>query len=611
MGRASRVSTAGTGGPGPGKFLSVVVAAGVLLASGTAPALVINDDFTFSTTGQSMWSEGGASVFKKEVFLGTRWGTYAAEPGDKIPPPLTLQGGAIVGEANVPVPGTGGTIPNPARIAYDVAFAACDILHTASQCINGIPAVRACAPSWLGGGCVTVVPALPGLGNPPPAEIPNPIGAQFIDTRTGAEGGLASSGEAGIIPWINASGGSIDVKLPVGTTLTLPDAITSGTPFTVTTRMAVKNGLDPEITANAPSFKAGVDGIINMENTFFGTACVIPLGCATDEQDVDILPGRFGILNIDTTQDNFLRVFGEGEGVNSLGVPGIAFNTQYLFFAPTPENPDGVDDEVTPKKTPSPRLGDITVGNLHNFTGGAFDGTELALTTNQTLLSVNVSVTGVSELFLGSPGILSNKVELIKISPFPAISLEYTLLDIGVGPRFGMQQDFGLTPDAWVRLEFDQPVTRVSDGMQFDDGIVEVELGEDIDLLFPGATGNLIKRTFFMKEPKFENATAATIDPGLKIEAGCLSGPIIGLDCLFREDFATTGLLAIPVYENEWNLGGFNEVSLLGLASTGVGADDPRNAAIPEPATVVLLGIGMLLLGFARNRRGELARVDC
>jgi hypothetical protein len=567
-----------------------------------AASLVITDHLTFETSGQSLWGPGAATGTgeTKELFIGTRWGRFDSTA--RIPLAEVIEGGSIVGEERFQVPGTGGMISNPARIAWDVAFAACTVLRTATQCISGTPAVKTCLPSWLGGGCTTIVPAIPGLGNAPPAEIDNPIGSQFIDTRTGVVAGLRTSGEAGLIPWIKTSGGAVDVTLPVRATLGMPDVITTNASFTVTSSLLLKDGAS--ITANAPFLKAGVDGFINTENSLSWTACGLGFGCTADSREIDVAPGRFGIVSFDTSRDKMLGVLGKAEGVDALGVPvPIVFNKQYVQYTPTPTNPDGVDDEITPQTIPSTRLGDYTFGRLNNFTGGALENGELALTTNQTLLSANISLTGAGELFLGSPGTLSNKLEIpLPFSkPLPEkIEFQYTFLDVAIGPRFGVQQDFAFTPDVWVELDFDRPVTRVSDGSV--DDTIEFKLGEDVELRFDGEVGNLVERTFFMKDPRFSNSTAATAAPGLKIEAGCLQVTfVLSLFCVIREDFTPEELVLTlpPIVDQEWTLAGFNRVSLVTPQET---------PGVPAPAPLLLMGSALLLMG-CRRGHGRAARI--
>jgi hypothetical protein len=598
---------------------------------------VIEDTVTLTTADQSMWKSGSASVLSEETFLGVKWGTYEGPTSN----PERLELGGIIGEENYRVPGTGGDIPNPARGLWEGAMAACQIALSYNQCRYGTRAVRACAPSWLGGGCTTIIPATSGLGDPPPSTIANPIPESIIDTRTGLAGGVETSGEAGIIPWVEASAGGIDVSLPFSATIEVPDAINAGEIFSITTAYEVQD--TAAITANAPSFKAGVDGIFNSDNDLFGTACVILAGCAEGSTPADVKPDRFGIVSIDTSEDNFLRVFGGERGEGSLGVPGIAFDDVQIFYAPTPENPDGVDDDITPKKVPSPRLGDFTVSNPEDFTGGVVIDNRVDLTTNQTLLSLNASITGIGELALASPGILSNKVEIVG-----PIAIEYTLLDVAAGPRLGVQQDFGLDPNAYVRLEFDKPVLQrtpptivsirrevqetycVSEffGFCFQDGVrtrtvfeeievpgeliatntVEIALGEGLDLEFAGEVGNIVNREYFLKDPTFSNRTGATIDPGLKIEIGCIGVDVITADrvCVLEEDYKTAGLINLNLFDDSWTLDGFGTQSFtdtIGLRSAGLpGGGVGGSGSIPEPPLLVLIAVGLLLMG---------ARVSC
>ena len=102
---------------------------------------------------------------------------------------------------------------------------------------------------------------------------------------------------------------------------------------------------------------------------------------------------------------------------------------------------------------------------------------------------------------------------------------------------------------------------------------------------------NLINRTFFMKDPTISNATLATVDPGMKVEGACFSVTIIEeYDCLFSDDYTTNGLIDIPVYNNTWELAGFNTYSVAGAESS------VQSPTIPLPATPFLLGLGLLLL---------------
>jgi hypothetical protein len=563
--------------------------------TGTATAVVITDDFTFATAGQSMWQEGAAATFLGETRVTSKWGKKDPDVGDYEY--VTI--GGITGKEEQKVAGTGVDIPNPAYEVWKDAYDVCrDLGNSENTCINGKSAKKVCAF----GHCVTVTPKISGLGDAPPKTINVP--AEYVDTRTGVKTELRTSGEAGIIPWIKASGGAVGVSLPVTTVLVLPDTITAGKAFTVGSTLELKSGA--AITATAPLLKAGIDGIVITDNRFTATGCVTLAGCDSSHSDADVDFGRFGIAGIDTSKDHPLQMLGIGRGYDShpdfegaTGVPGLTLDVVHPLFYPTPSNPDGVDDPVTPQLPlpPTPRLGDIEVNALYDVSGGNVTAGVLGLTTNERLFSFNMSLTGLGEFLAGSPGVLSNQISL----PLPGVpdpKVTYTMLDIGVGPRLGLQQDFDFTPDAWVRLEFDQPVTRVSDGKVFTDGKIEFQVGDDVSLRFDGEVGDLVNRTFFMKAPTFSNTTSGTIDPGMKVETGCFSVTVVeDYECLFTDDYATGGLIDISVYEKTWTLAGFNIYSV----------DTSAASSVPTPGTLLLLAIGLVPLAFPR-RLGKFRR---
>ena len=287
--------------------------------------------------------------------------------------------------------------------------------------------------------------------------IPTPWGCggarTDVDTRTGFAAGINSSGQIGLIPYAKASGGGIDVTLPVKATITLPDAITKNTVFKISTTGGSQAGAI--ISAKAPTFQAGVDGVFDSNNELYGMACFIAAGCAKDSLNVNLNAGQFKLLGFDTSKDKPLSAFG-------VEVPIKLFGKQFTIHTPTPSNPDGVDDDVTPQKEPSPVIGNIIFNNPEDKSGGVLNGDKLSLLTNQNIFEAKVSITGVIETLLGSPGVLRNDITIVDSpSPIPDIKANYTVADVSVGPVFGLQQQFDLDPRLMVQLEFDTPVTRM------------------------------------------------------------------------------------------------------------------------------------------------------
>jgi hypothetical protein len=289
-----------------------------------------------------------------------------------------------------------------------------------------------------------------------------------VDTRTGVAGGIKSSGQIGIVPFAKASGGGIDVTLPVEASIVLPDAISSNTIFRVTTAGGSQAG--STISAKAPSFQAGVDGVFDSENELWGKACLVFAGCSKESFDIDINAGRFSLIDFDTSKNNPLSMFG-------VSVPVNLFDNQFTIHAPSPSNPDGVDDDVSPQTLPTPIVGSIIFRNPDDKSGGVLSGNAVSLKTNQNIFEAKLSITGIIESVIGSPGILRNDISIVG-----PIKAEYTIADVQVGPVFGLQQEFDLDPRLMVQLAFDTPVTRMVEQIK-EYHIGDVNLGSKLGSL--------------------------------------------------------------------------------------------------------------------------------
>jgi hypothetical protein len=258
------------------------------------------------------------------------------------------------------------------------------------------------------------------------------------------------------------------------------------------------------------------------------------------------------------------------------------------------------------------------------MSGGTLTQGTLSLTTNQPVLRLTADVTGIAQYALGIPvDVLSPSV------PIPLIgSLGGTIINVQAGLQFGLTQEFDFRPQLLTTLLFDKPVTEYVTAFvgyeqkcffltpigcfgglvddltkpiyrtdQINRGTsVNVNLATGADLRFTDEPGKLLERTYFMGSGSaFTSDSRVSIDPILPIKAGCLTAEsnIPGIDgvdlCAFEEDFRTTDLLSLSVWDNTFSLGGFNRVTFA-LAS------NPPDDIVPEPSTLLLtlLAVGAL-----------------
>ncbi len=285
---------------------------------------------------------------------------------------------------------------------------------------------------------------------------------------------------------------------------------------------------------------------------------------------------------------------------------------------------------------PRPIVGHVTVHGLEDESGGVVEEGRLSLTSRQDLLEAKLSITGVLETLIGSPGVLRNDVVVFE-NRIKDIEAGYTLADISTGPLLGMQQEFDLDPNPAVRLEFDRPVTRlewrrtgthlevqkiveplclplvgctevvmgerevevVDYGwvpVTYEDGVIEMLLGEEADLMFANGFAELLGVEYFLRDPLFRNETYAVIDPALQIQLLCASFTGLGQTCLFDETYRTEGLFTLPAYTGEWVMQGFQTTR---IDMHGGGPSE----AVPEPPVLLLLVWGLWSAMGCRCRR--------
>jgi hypothetical protein len=515
-----------------------------------ANATVYSDTYTLQTTNQSMWAPGAQAAWSyNSGFQGGAWGTYAGSA------PVSGGVNAITGSSNA----------------------------TITPAVPGIPGY--CTSTPWGDVCTPAIPGIP---------------AVTADTRTGAAVTIQSSGKVGVVATASANGGAVAVILPVSTQLNISDPLNGV--FHVSGVNTIGSGAS--ISTVAPSFQAGVSGVINLDNKFSGTGCVVFAGCSSSSSNVNVDPGQFSIVGLNTANTKPLSAFG-------VNVPMVAYG-----------NPQGITAGAQ-------TVGYVTPYQLSDASGGSVSGGTLSMSNNQTLLNVAADLTGIAQFALDFPvDVLNPSIDL------GVATIAGTLLDVQAGVNLGITQSFSFDPNLQVTLVFDEPVSELEqvitsyaqNELCFNTGFgqmcvpvggthpvygqawvdvgnsVTINLAQGADLKFTGAVGNLLSRTYSLANVSdFTSNTLLSIDPMVAIQAGCfdisLKLNLGGYNhCAYDNTYATTGLANISVAKQTFELGGFNTASF---------DFAPNGGDVPEPETLLLTALGLLALALTRSKKGR------
>lgn len=590
--------------------LATLGAAGCLLAPmhQAYAAAIYNDTYTLKTSNQSMWYPGSRSQYSASTgFQGAAWGTYAG---------------------NAPVSG-------------------------------GIYAVS-------GSENAEIFPI--GCGD-------WKLSACYADTRTGAAVSLASSGRVGVDVYASAEGGSLSVVLPVTTQMTIGEKANGVTSlrgavqnpffptsidksfaavdgvFRVSGSSSVLNGA--AITTTAPTFSAGVNAIVNMDNSIVASGCFIFSGCSDTGFNANANPGTFNLVGIDSAQQKPVSVLGGAFSPITLG-------KEYTIRSGEAPCVTSTDCIV---KVGAPTLAVIEANGLQNVSGGTLSGNELNLSANSPMLRLTADLTGIAQSVLGLPVDVLNPNINVGVG-----SVSGSLFDAQIGVQLGLAQSFSLNPAMEVTLAFDKPVSQwvpqaslylfdrviatvsgtlggyqettfyddlgrllgtsskpygIMDYMQscwifgcyLDDTShweqmgtnVAVNLSMGADLMFDGnADGHLLSRTYGVSDSmaNFSSQTSLTVDGILPMRAGCFNVELklglgsTGQQCAYDHDFDLGGLADLSLIGGLFSLGGFDAMTF---------ASELPQGEAPEPGTVWLFLLAACILVAIHKRHSATA----
>lgn len=221
--------------------------------------------------------------------------------------------------------------------------------------------------------------------------------------------------------------------------------------------------------------------------------------------------------------------------------------------------------------------GDVLTSDLWGF--GSLTASFPDIDTTGTLNGKTLTASGEDDF-------LNLMLDMDRFSPIPlggeALGFSYDILDVKTGMALAAVQHFSFTPKLMVsfKLETGQ--------------IITMPVGSSTSFIFPEGFGDLEITPTFWLDNVFSNDTGMQIDPEFSVRALSADGYGMSLGPLFSYDWRGS-LGEIDLFSKDFQLQGFERFT---TASFSIGAT-------PEPATWVLLGLGLILAGITLQRKAK------
>jgi len=531
------------------------------------------DVLEFSSAAQSIWGTGNASVLQDTIFLGKGWN------GD-----ATI--GAIIGSANTQI------FPGTSEVTTTV---------WEPRLLNGC-------------GCWKEVTLIPGL---------DPV---VVDTRSGAQLNVNSSGRIGIELGYSLDAGSINSAAAFQVTADIPEMVGASQFFSIGPTNTFSKGT---IATQAPQAEAWISGILEMSGTVSAQVCAFTLGCAAsgpvalpaldvDQRILSIDPGGLKILDGLGDDDGPLAEVPilDGDALTlSAGIAVTGVGIQLSDDLPLTR------DLINTMPAGSIEIDlatlEVNVPDVEAGPGEIADGM-IAATGRDDILTLHADLDGLATLASAAAGFpfpLGLNLDLIDTSVFK-FGASIDVLDVDAGPVLGLRQDFELVPTLMVDFKFSAPVQIAGS-----DGFHSSWSGEWAELPQFAISENTLFSPTFWVDAVLRNNTG--LDLGLtgtwKIYDFGLSAEVAGKEILsvdppslnellgLGSDLFETDKLFFSIFDEEFALGGFDSISAQAFLVTI--AD---GSSVPEPRVLALMTAGLcglLLLGRRRSRNAAVAGV--
>ena len=558
------------------RLFVVLLVTVVFSLSASADPLTVTDQLTFSTVDQSMWSPGDGDLVNKSF----RVTLIDIDTG--------LSSLGEIFELST-------SIPNPAFLAWRVAFNACRVAFSDSICRNGAT--------------IPFVGRVGGLGNPPAQTLSVDLGQNGLQITYDVDI------EAGLEGAVVVDSGKVDVTYPTTATLqadkpfylpgdlvTLTFAELAGVP-TMSTEFSdldLSFGAWGSVDASAvlEAYVASLGGVLplfDVDTDFKREIFGVSLG----QGEVGLRLAGLDPIIVDTTGGLNVKTFSvkyppappEGEA-GPFNISLADFQLQVPNLDTPPHSTwDPVAKALTNTQLPIDR-GIADEGDLNLIGSGAgFHPTDFAkadIDIDGILGATQGVILGLSA---GIPGV---------------VGVEGNLLDFDLGAFFGIGQTMTFQPAVDAILAFSAPVwVETSPGVFTEVTTHRMQPGDAFSFLHPG--GDLTISPSYELDNTFTNITDLMISPVATLQALQLrlSGLVANqLGAGFNAALVHHVMpLADPVAAARL---GNTEPFTLGGFSTLSGTDLVLSSSVqpvPEPTILALLALGVGTVARRRRRR--------
>jgi len=444
------------------------------------------------------------------------------------------------------------------------------------------------------------------------------LGCTDVDTRTGVKARMTTSGKVGFEFGAKIDSGSVDAAVSFAADLFVPEAgnLRPGEFIQINTNSDFFGRQSLETTFPTAELSASL--ILGAKADFFIKGCLISLGCTKGSSgEIGFDPYTQELVTLNKNGEGSIELLGGAiDGSTLAGLVSLASGTPTIPSSGPSNNPSNppppgvgeivvdvangfpvnIDIPADSGSLVSSRLGNITLYLPQPDTSGGLDESTGSLKSSgqDDLIDLTVDVDNIITTFgFGAPGATGGSINL------GIATVDYELINVELGSQIDLRQEFELTPTLMVDLVFDNPVMVAGVGMVTD---LKNQVWDELaEIAF--FTGETIVTPEFWLSATLSNKTLFDVDVSMLIDllSADINYDFLGLTGTFNPRIGNvfdgkTDLFNSEIFDKSFMLSGFDRIP-----------GESFSVTVPEPGTLLLIGIGLLGLNFCNRRKKNVA----